>query len=238
MCNRRCHAFLRRHASNPVDTRLKAWHDGGVSERTRPIPNDAKLSAPAAGRNRDPILRALTPHLPPRGLVLEVASGTGEHVAHFAAALPGLDWQPTDLDADRRASIDAWAAGLANVRPALALDATLHPWPVPRADVVLCSNMIHIAPLAATHGLVDGAAGLLGPGGLLVLYGPFRRIGRDMEPGNSAFDADLRVRNPAWGLRVLEDVADLAAAAGFDAPSIEAMPANNTLVVFRRQASR
>jgi SAM-dependent methyltransferase len=197
-----------------VDTRLKAWHDDAASGRTRPIPNDAKLSAPAAGRNRDPILQALTPHLPPHGLVLEVASGTGEHVAHFAAALPGLEWQPTDLDA------------------------TVQPWPVSRAEIVLCSNMIHIAPIAATHGLVDGAARLLGPGGLLVLYGPFRRIGRNMEPGNAAFDADLRVRNPAWGLRVLEDVADLAASAGFDAPSIEAMPANNTLVVFRRQASR
>jgi hypothetical protein len=177
-------------------------------------------------------------HLPPRGLVLEVASGTGEHVAHFAAALPGLQWQPTDLDADRRASIDAWTAGLANVRPALALDATVQPWPVPRAEIVLCSNMIHIAPEAATNGLVAGAAALLGLGGLLVLYGPFRRSGRDMEPGNAAFDADLRARNPAWGLRVLEDVAALAAASGFETSVIEAMPANNTLVVFRRQASR
>ncbi len=166
--------------------------------------------------------------------MLEVASGTGEHVAHFASALPGLDWQPTDLDAERRASIDAWVDGLANVRPALPLDAMAPTWPVARADAVLCINMIHIAPAAATDGLIDGAASVLGPGGVLILYGPFRRAGLALEASNAAFDADLRARNPAWGLRVLEEVAGLAAKAGFGPPEVEAMPANNLLVVFKR----
>lgn len=163
-----------------------------------------------------------------------MASGTGEHVAHFAASLPGLGWQPSDPDAERRASIDAWTEELPNVRPALALDAAAPPWPMPGMAAVLCINMIHIAPHAATLGLLAGAASLLPTGHKLILYGPFRRAGRDMEPGNAAFDADLRSRNPAWGLRVLEDVTVLAAEAGFGPPVIEAMPADNLTVVFRR----
>ena len=205
-----------------------------MSEPVPDVSQDPRLTAPSASRNRDPILAALSRHLPPAGLVLEVASGTGEHVAHFAAALPGLVWQPTDPDPERRASIDAWADGLPNVRPALTLDATMVPWPVREAAVVLCINMIHIAPEAATNGLLAGAASVLAPGGLLVLYGPFRRAGRPMEPGNAAFDVDLRGRNPDWGLRVLEDVAALAVDAGFGAPVIEEMPADNLLVVVRR----
>ena len=193
-----------------------------------------RLVAPSAARNREPILRALQSALPARGTVLEVASGTGEHVAFFAGALPALEWQPSDPDADRRASIDSWVAGLPNVRPALSLDATAQPWPVIRADAVLCINMIHIAPPAATDGLLAGAAAALPSGGPLILYGPFRRTGQAMEPGNASFDADLRARNPAWGLRVLDDVAALAAAC-FTAPEVEAMPANNILAVFRRR---
>ena len=195
--------------------------------------NDARLFAPSASRNRIPILQALRPHLPESGTVLEVASGTGEHVACFAAALPGLRWQPTDLAIERRASIDAWASGLANVLPAMPLDAADLDWPLGAVDVVLCVNMIHIAPWRATEGLVAGAARVLPRGGLLALYGPFRRAGRLMEPGNAAFDADLRRRDPDWGLRLLEDVAALAATAGFGPPAVEAMPANNLLVLFR-----
>ncbi len=195
---------------------------------------DARLFAPSASRNREPILHAMRPHLPLSGLVLEVASGTGEHVAHFAAALPALTWQPTDLDAERRASIDAWAAALPNVRPALALDATAPVWPVERADAVLCVNMIHIAPRAATPGLLAGAARVLPPGGTLALYGPFREAGRAMQPSNAAFDADLRARDPAWGLRVIEEVAAVAAAAGFAAADVQVMPADNRLLLFRR----
>ncbi len=192
------------------------------------------MHAPSVARNRDQILQALRPHLPTTGLVLEVASGSGEHLAHFASALPALQWQPTDPEAERRASIDAWTAGLPNVRPALFLDAGAPDWPVNQAAVVLCINMIHIAPWSAAQGLVAGAAGVLGPGGLLALYGPYRRAGQPMEPGNAAFDADLRGRDPRWGLRRVEDVAALAAAQGFAPPLIGAMPADNLLLLFRR----
>src|SRR3954447_1515155 len=196
--------------------------------------SDARLFAPSAVRNRAPILDALRPHLPTSGTVLEIASGTGEHVAHFAGALPALMWQPTDLGPERRASIDAWTADLPNIRPAHALDAASADWPIERADAVLCINLIHIAPWAAAEGLVAGAARILPPGGLLALYGPYRRRGQAMEPGNQGFDADLRRRDPSWGLREVEDVAALASRAGLGRPTILAMPANNLTLVFRR----
>ena len=199
--------------------------------------NDPRIHAPAAARNRDAILAALRPLLPASGLVLELASGSGEHVVHFAAARPGLVFQPSDPDAARRASIDAWVAeaGLGNVRPALALDATATEWEVTHAEVVFCANMIHIAPWAAAEGLVAGAGRVLGQGGLLCLYGPFRREGVPMAAGNGAFDADLRGRDPAWGVRDLEAVARLAAAAGFGAAALVELPANNLLATFRRR---
>ena len=194
---------------------------------------DARRFSPSAARNRGPILDALRPHLPGAGLLLEVASGTGEHCAHLAAALPGLTFQPTDPDPDALASINAWCRTLPNVRPALALDASAPDWPVAAADAVLCVNMIHIAPWAAAVGLVAGAARVLPRGGVLALYGPFMRGGRHTGPGNVAFDTDLRARNPAWGLRGLEDVAALAASAGFGMPEIVQMPADNLVVAFR-----
>ncbi len=193
----------------------------------------ARLVAPAAARNRDPILAVLRGVLPAAGTVLEIASGTGEHIAHFAAALPGLTFQPSDPDPARRTSIDAWCAGLPNVRPALALDATAAIWPQGVA-AVLCFNMIHIAPWAAAEGLVRGAGTALGQGGLLALYGPFRRDGAHTAPSNAAFDADLRARDPAWGVRDLEAVAALAERAGFTQPDITEMPANNLTVIFRK----
>ncbi|MFC3123772.1 DUF938 domain-containing protein [Pseudoroseomonas globiformis] len=193
-----------------------------------------RLSAPAALRNRGPILDVLRRVLPEAGLVLEVASGTGEHVAHFAAALPGLDWQPTEPTPEGRASIDSWAEGLPNLRRALPLDAAAPGWPVERADAVLCSNMIHIAPWAAAEGLFAGAARLLPTGGLLALYGPFRFAGHVLERGNADFDASLRARNPEWGLRLAEDVAALGARCGFGAPEVVAMPASNRMLLFRR----
>lgn len=195
---------------------------------------DAKRYAPATLRNRDAILDVLRRHLPPRGLVLEVASGSGEHVLHFAASLPDLTFQPSDRDADARASIDAWAAGSPNIRPAVGLDAVAAEWPVAAADAVLCINMLHIAPWAATRGLLCGAARLLPSGGLLYLYGPFQRHGTETAPGNLAFDQDLRAEDPDWGLRYLEAVAAEAAANGFGPPLVEAMPANNLSVLFRR----
>ncbi|MGE0701062.1 MAG: DUF938 domain-containing protein [Hyphomicrobiaceae bacterium] len=199
---------------------------------------DGRRYAPAAGRNREPILEVLRQHLPPRGLVLEVASGTGEHVTFLAeASPPDLMFQPSDADPDCRASIVAWTAArrLANVLPPIDLDASAPDWPVPEADAVLCINMIHIAPWAAAEGLVRGAARLLGGAGFLYLYGPFRRGGAHTSPGNEAFDRDLRLRNAEWGVRDLEAVSALAAGVGFEPPLVVPMPANNLSLVFRRR---
>ena len=201
---------------------------------------DARLFAPSAARNRDPIWVVLRPELPARGLVLEVASGSGEHTVHFAdLAGPSLVFQPSDPAAQARASIDAWAAatGLPNILPAVALDAAADVWPIARADVVTCINMVHISPWTSAMGLVRGAARVLPAGGLLFLYGPYKRDGGHTAPSNAAFDADLRRRNPAWGVRDLEAVADLATVAGFAAPAVAEMPANNLCVLFRRQAA-
>ncbi len=195
-----------------------------------------KREAPAAARNRQPILEVLQPRLPEKGLVLEIASGTGEHVVHYAAARPDLTFQPSDPDADSRASVDDWVRtlGLTNVRPALEIDVTRSTWPVEQANAVLCCNMIHIAPWEAAVGLITGAARLLPPGGLLFTYGPYRRGGRHTAPSNEAFDADLRRRNPAWGVRDLETVIALARGAGLSAPEIVEMPANNLSLLFKR----
>ncbi|WP_237216489.1 DUF938 domain-containing protein [Falsiroseomonas oryziterrae] len=198
-----------------------------------PPAEDARLVAPAVARNREPLLAVLRGVLPASGRVLEVASGSGEHCAYFAAALPGLTWQPSDPSEEGRASCDAWCKGLANVRPALALDASADPWPVTSAAAVLCINMAHIAPWAATFGLLRGAARLLAPGAPLVLYGPWIRAGVETAPSNLEFDASLRARNPDWGLRRLEDLV-AAAGADFAAPQVIEMPANNITVVLRR----
>ena len=198
-------------------------------------PPDRRLFAPAAARNREPILAVLRRHLPAHGLVLEIASGSGEHTVHFAAALPQLDFQPSDPDPEARASIDAWRAftALKNVRPALALDVTREPWLVEKAAAALCINMVHVSPWRATEALVRGAARVLPPTGVLYLYGPYRRDGVHTAPSNAAFDASLRARDPEWGVRDLEAVAALAAAHGFAEPIVEPMPANNVSLVFR-----
>ncbi|MFC0387777.1 DUF938 domain-containing protein [Muricoccus vinaceus] len=193
-----------------------------------------RRQAPAAARNRGPILAVLRDWLPAEGLVLEVASGSGEHAVHFAEALPGLVFQPSDPDAGALASIDAWAEEAANIRGAVRLDAASADWPVGAVDAVVCINMIHIAPWAAAEGLVRGAAARLPSGGPLVLYGPYRVGGAHTAPSNAAFDADLRARDPAWGVRDLEAVAALAGDAGFGAPEVRAMPANNLMLRFRR----
>jgi SAM-dependent methyltransferase len=193
-------------------------------------------TAPAAGRNREPILAVLRTCLPQPNLVLEVGSGTGEHAVWFGAALPWLTWQPTDTDPEALDSIDAWRerAGLTNVLPALQLDATATTWPVARADAIVAINVIHIAPWTATRGLIAGAERTLGRDGLLFLYGPFREGGRHTSAGNEAFDAELRARDPSWGLRALEEVVALAGRHGFTMTDRVAMPANNLSVVFRR----
>lgn len=201
-------------------------------------PTGARLSADAALRNRDPILAVLDRVLPAAGTVLEIASGTGEHVVHFAARLRHLAWQPSEPDPRLRESIAAWAAErrLDNVRPPLALDVTESPWPVAGVDAILCINMVHIVPWATTEALIEGAAAALPAEGLLYLYGPYRIGGRHTAPSNEAFDASLRRRNAAWGVRDLNDVARLAALHGLHLEEVVDMPANNKSVILRRGA--
>ena len=197
---------------------------------------DARLHSPACERNRQPILDVLQRVLPARGLALEIASGSGQHAAHFAAGLPGWIWQPSEADAQAFTSITAWCAGLANVRGPLQLDVTTSPWPVAtQFDAVFCANMLHIAPWSACAGLMRGAAGHLAPQGLLITYGPYLVDGEVPAPSNLAFDADLRARNPAWGLRRLQDVARTAEEAGLQLLQRIAMPANNLVLVFGRR---
>ncbi|WP_322045977.1 DUF938 domain-containing protein [Paraburkholderia sp. J67] len=203
-------------------------------------PQDSlRLNAPAAARNAAPILDVLRTALPARGTVLEIASGTGQHAVHFAAALPGLDWQPSDADPRARASIAAWRehAGLANLREPLDLDVRREPWPLDAVDAIVCINMIHISPWEASIALMKGAGARVAPGGALVLYGPYRRDGAHTAPSNEAFDADLRARDPAWGVRDLEAVEALARAEGFVCEAVVPMPANNFTVVFRKASA-
>ena len=192
--------------------------------------------APATLRNRDPIVDVLRPLLPSSGLVLEVASGSGEHAVHFARHFPRLTWQPSDPSADARRSIAAWTAAerLDNVRPPLDLDAAGDAWPIDRADALLCINMIHISPWAATFGLMRGAGNILNPSAPLYLYGPYRRGDRPLEPSNAAFDQDLRRRDPLWGLREVDEVAACAADHGLRFDRLVEMPANNLSLIFRR----
>ncbi|UZK66073.1 DUF938 domain-containing protein [Sphingomonas sp. M1-B02] len=188
--------------------------------------------APATTRNREPIAALLSETLPPAGLVLEVASGSGEHVAFFAERFATLDWQPSDPDPAARDSIVAWCAGRANIFAPLEIDAAAESWPIDSAAAILCINMVHISPWEATLGLMAQAKRLLGPGAPLILYGPFRQRGVPTAESNEAFDLSLRARNPGWGLRHLDDVT--AAAQGFTLGRIEAMPANNLTLVYRR----
>lgn len=195
-----------------------------------------KRSAPATQRNREPILAVLMTVLPESGLVLEVASGTGEHAAYFARSFPQLLWQPSDPDSEALASIRAWRAetGAANLLEPLRLDAAAEAWPVAAADAILCVNMVHISPWAATAGLMRGAGRRLPPGAPLILYGPYRRAGVPTAPSNEAFDLSLRARDPRWGLRELEAVETEAERNGLRLERLFEMPANNIAAVFRR----
>ena len=192
--------------------------------------------APAAARNREPILRALRFILPASGLVLEVASGTGEHIVHFAKAMPMLTWQPSDPSPGARRSIAAWitSEGLGNVLPPLDLDAMSDSWPLDHAAALVCINMIHISPWGATEGLLECASRILDEGAPLYLYGPFRQAARPIEPSNAAFDTDLRHRDPRWGLRELAEVTACAAMHSLRLDRVVDMPANNLSVVFRK----
>jgi SAM-dependent methyltransferase len=201
------------------------------------IPSASLPSSPAALRNRQPILDILRDALPAHGTVLEVASGTGEHVVHFADALPDLQWQPSDPNAKARAAIAARIElqDLPNVRPPIALDVHDRPWPVADIAAIVCINMVHISPWTATEALMSGARRLLHPGGLLYLYGPYLQPGVATVPSNIAFDADLRQRNPQWGLRDLKRVQALAAACRLNLHAVMPMPANNLSLLFRRR---
>ena len=199
---------------------------------------DVRLSAPAASRNRAPIGEVLRNWLPASGLVLEVASGSGEHAVWFSAAHPGLTWRPTDCDPAALASIAARVADAArpNLLAPLRLDAAApESWPVDRADAIIAVNMIHIAPWPAAMGLLSGAGRVLRAGGRLILYGPFLEADVATAPSNLAFDADLRARDPAWGLRDLGQVTAAARQCGLDVAARVALPANNLCLVLRRR---
>lgn len=198
---------------------------------------DGTWFIPAAERNKGPILDVLARVLPKRGIVLEIASGSGQHVVHFARALPYLTWQPSDSDAELRESISRRVEDerLANVNPAIDLDVTILPWPLRTADAVVCINMIHVAPWSATLALFDGARALLPARHILFLYGPYRRFGDHTSESNARFDSDLRAHDSQWGVRDLEAVSEVAARASFALTEIVQMPANNLSLVFERR---
>ena len=210
------------------------------SEKHDPTGDDARLSAPSAQRNAPHIVAALAGHLPETGTVLEIAAGTGEHAVALARANPGLTWQPTDIAPDRRASVDAWARaeGLANIRPALTLDASAPDWrsdwrsdPV---DAVYLSNLLHLISEEAARNVLTGAARALAPGGRLCLYGPFREHDRFRSEGDARFDAQLRAADPETGYKSVEWVTETATAAGLALQARIEMPANNLVLVFPR----
>jgi hypothetical protein len=194
-------------------------------------------SAPAALRNRDPIAEVLREWLPPSGLVLEIASGTGEHAVYFAERFPVLEWQPSDIHSDALTSIEAWRrqSGLPNLRSPVVIDAASEEWPIREADAVLSINMVHISPWSSALGLLNGAERLLAAGEPLILYGPWLKADVLTAPSNLDFDADLRRRDPQWGLRKVEDFAAAANVRGLDLVETRAMPANNMMLLLRRR---
>ncbi|SDG43340.1 Protein of unknown function [Onishia taeanensis] len=207
--------------------------------------SDSRLSSPAVARNRAPILEVLEPALQEvlsacgadRLRVLELASGSGEHALYFSQALPWVDWQPSDPSAEAVASIRAWRTeqGTANLAEPLTLDVTRRPWPLESIDALVAINLVHISPWEVTEALMAEAGERLPPGGLLFLYGPYRRDGQHTAPSNEAFDASLRTRDSRWGIRDLEAVLACAQAEGLTLDKVVEMPANNLSVVLRKQ---
>ena len=198
--------------------------------------SDDPPRSPSAERNKQPIADVLAEWLPKTGLVLEVASGTGQHVAWFAAQFPDLEWQPTDPDPAALRAIPLWTRGVANIRPPEALDVTSTVWPINAADAVLCINMVHIAPWAAAKGLIAGAGRVLNGGGRLFIYGPFKEGGRHTAPSNERFDRSLRHSHPEWGIRDRGDLEECAVRAGLNLREARAMPANNVTLIFEKAA--
>lgn len=198
--------------------------------------DDARRSAPAALRNREPIAEVLADWLPDSGTVLEIASGTGEHGCFFAQRFAHLDWQPSDVDPGSLESIAAWRASAAvpNLKPPVVLDASAPDWPIERAEAVLSINMVHISPWASALGLLDGSARLLSPGAPLILYGPWLQAEVLAAPSNLAFDADLKRRDPRWGLRLVEEFAAAADERRLELVETRPMPANNLMLHLRR----
>ena len=208
-----------------------------MRHETAEILADRRIVSPSAERNKGPIAEILMLVLPGQCEVLEVSSGTGQHILHFAQAMPRIRWQPTEQDADALKSIESWLrqTPMQNVKAPLRLDVCDPIWPVRRVEAVVCINMLHIAPPSAAEALLRGAGKVLAPGGILFLYGPYRRQGQHTSPGNQAFDEQLKAANPEWGVRNLEDVARLARAADLELEQIHDMPANNLSVVFRKR---
>jgi SAM-dependent methyltransferase len=205
--------------------------------RSREAPlSGPRRSAPAALRNREAIAEVLDEWLPRSGLVLEIASGSGEHAVYFAERFAMLEWQPSDIHLDALASIAAWReeAGLLNLREPIALDAASADWPFDRADAILSINMVHISPWKSALGLLKGAARLLAPGAPLIMYGPWLKGDVPTVESNLAFDADLKRRDPRWGLRLVEDFADAAVTSGLVLEATRTMPANNLMLLLRK----
>lgn len=222
--------------------RPTSTHSAVYNAQNAPVAADGRLFSHVFERNCPPIIATLAPYLASRcGTVLEIGSGTGQHVGAFALAFPGLTWQASDREPDHRASITAWATYLRlSLAPPLALDAA-HDWAAsPEVgalgplSAVVSINVIHIAPFAVAQGIVAGATKTLVSGGLLIFYGPFMVNGAHIGQGNAAFDAGLRAENPEWGLRDIADIESLATGAGFKFAGLHAMPANNRLLVFRK----
>ncbi|RDD62313.1 DUF938 domain-containing protein [Ferruginivarius sediminum] len=209
--------------------------EDGLSSGEQPC--DPRLHAPATQRNREPILDVLSRVLPGSGIVLELASGTGEHAIWLAQHLRPLVWQPSDADPDMRRSIDAHArlAGARNIRPALAIDVTSRPWPIEFASAAVCVNLLHISPWTATEGMFAGCAEILPAGAPIAIYGPFKRHGQHTAESNARFDSSLRASDSSWGVRDVDDVSTVAERHGFVLEEIVEMPANNLILVFRRQ---
>lgn len=194
---------------------------------------DVRKHAPATLRNRDAIASVLDDVLPATGTMLEIASGSGEHVAHFAKRFPKLIWQPSDPDPSALASIESWCEGLANVLPSLAIDAAASDWRIANANALLCINMVHISPWEATLGLMAGAARVLAAEAPLILYGPYRRPDVPTAPSNEAFDDSLKARDRRWGLRAVDAVSAAAAGQGLTFERLIDMPANNLMLIYR-----
>ncbi|MBM09360.1 MAG: SAM-dependent methyltransferase [Magnetovibrio sp.] len=194
----------------------------------------ARLDFPSTQRNAKPIIEVLRTLLPAEGKVVEIASGSGQHIMRFAQVFPGLVWQPTDIEPEHLRSIGAWTNGLKNVMKPYVLDASALKWPIERSSAVICINMLHIAPWEATVGLFVGASKILDSGGLLYLYGPYKIDGQHTSESNACFDADLKSRDSTWGLRDVSEIIVTAAEVGLKFDTTIQMPSNNLSLIFKK----